>query len=411
MFTPYRRVLAEPGALLFSATGFVARLPISMVGLGIVLLVADATGSYALAGSVSAVYVLANAIFAILHGRLVDRLGQGRVLPAAVSAFAAALALTTWSVQADWPRVATYALAAVTGATLPQVGACVRARWAHVLGDPARIQTAFALESVVDEMVFILGPVLVTFLATLWHPVAGLAAAILSGLLGTLALAAQRDTEPPAQPRGGIGFAPTGPMPWALVAALTTVCFALGVVFGAAEVATVAFADERDATRWAGPLLALWSLGSLLSGILTGLVRWRSSPALRIKWGILALGLAMAPLTLISSMPLLGLLLFVGGFAISPTLISTLALTEQVVPRGRLTEGMAVLHTGLAAGIAPGAALAGVIVDVQGAAAAYAVPVVAGVVGALVAFTTVRAPVAVDGTQPAADLPRASTHD
>lgn len=392
MFTPYRRVLSEPGALLFSATGFVGRLPISMVGLGIVLLVAGATGSYGLAGSVSAVYVVANAGLAIVHGRLVDRLGQRLVLPAAISLFALALALTTWSVQADWPRAATYLLAAVMGAALPQVGACVRARWAHVLDDPGRVQTAFALESVVDEMVFILGPVLVTFLATLWHPVAGLATAGLFGVVGTLALAAQRDTEPPAHPRGAPDVTPAGPMPWRLVIALTAVCLALGVVFGAAEVATVAFADERDATGWAGPLLALWSLGSLLSGVLTGLVHWRSSPAVRIRWGILSLGLAMAPLTLITSMPLLGLLLLIGGFAISPTLIATLALTEQVVPRGRLTEGMAVLHTGLAAGIAPGAALAGLIVDARGAAAAYAVPVVAGVLGALVAFTTVRAP-------------------
>ena len=109
-----------------------------------------------------------------------------------------------------------------------------------------------------------------------------------------------------------------------------------------------------------------------------------------MRWGILSLGLAMAPLTVISSMPLLGLVLFLGGFAISPTMISTLALTEQSVPRGRLTEGMAVLHTGLAAGLAPGAALAGVLVDASGAAAAYAVPAVAGLVGALLAFTALR---------------------
>jgi len=390
MLSPYRRVLAEPGALLFSATGFVARLPISMVSLGIVLLVSDATGSYGLAGSVSAAYVVANAGLSIVHGRLVDRLGQSRVLPAAVSLFAAALALTTWSVEADWPRATTYILAAVAGAAIPQVGACVRARWSHVLDDPSRVQTAYALESVVDESVFILGPIVVTMLATWWHPVAGLAAAILSGVAGTLALTAQRSTEPPPHPRQVRQADGSGDMPWALVATLTAVCMALGVVFGGAEVATVAFADERDARQYAGPLLALWALGSLVSGVLTGLIRWRRPPATRVRWGILALGLAMVPLTVISSMPLLGLVLFLGGFAISPTLISTLSLTEQSVPRGRLTESMAVLHTGMAAGIAPGAALAGVLVDASGAAAAYAVPAVAGLVGALLAFATLR---------------------
>lgn len=393
MFTPYRRVLAVPGALLFSLSGFVGRLPISMVSLGLVLLVSDATGSYGLAGSVSAAYVVANAGLAIVHGRLVDRLGQARVLPLAIGIFAATLAACVWSVEADWPRAATYLLAAVSGASLPQVGACVRARWSHVLREPAQVQTAYALESVVDESVFILGPIAVTMLATWWDPVAGLAAAVLAGVAGTLALSAQRATEPPSHPRTRLADASapaTDPMPWPLVAALTCVCLCLGGVFGATEVATVAFADERDAEQYAGPLLALWALGSLLSGVLTGLVRWQRPPGTRVRWGILTLGLAMAPLMVVSSMWLLGLVLFVGGFAISPTLISTMALTERTVPRGRLTEGMAVLHTGMAAGIAPGAALAGVLVDASGPAAAYAVPVAAGLLGAVVAFATLR---------------------
>ncbi len=390
MFTPYRRILVLPGALVFSASGFLARLPISMVGLGLVLLVSEATGSYGLAGSVAAAYVFANAGFSIVHGRLVDRLGQSRVLPIAVTVFSVALALTTWSVEADWPLATTYSLAAVSGAAIPQVGACVRARWSHVLDDPREVGTAFALESVVDEVVFIVGPILVTFLATLWHPVAGLVTAILAGLVGTFVLTGQRRTEPPAHPRTRRTTEPHAAMPWGLVAALTVVCVALGVVFGAAEVATVAFADERDAKGWAGPLLALWSLGSLLSGVLTGVIRWRRSPAVRVRWGILALGLAMAPLTVTSSLPVLGLILFVGGFAISPTLIGALSLTQQAVPRSRLTESMAVLHTGLATGIAPGAVGAGLVVDHVGAAAAYAVPVVAGVIGAVVAFSTLR---------------------
>lgn len=394
MLSPYRRVLAEPGALLFSATGFVARLPMSMVGLGIVLLVSDATGSYGLAGSVAAAYIVANAGLSIVVGRLVDRLGQSRVLPIATGLFSVSLALTAWSVEADWPRATTYFLAAVAGAALPPVGACIRARWSHVLDDPGRVQTAFALEAVVDESVFILGPIVVTVLATWWHPVAGLAAAVLAGLAGTLFLAAQRSTEPPQHPRqvrpadDQVG----GPsaMPWALVATLTGILFALGMVFGGAEVATVAFADEKDARQLAGPLLALWALGSLLSGVLTGLIPWRRPPASRVRWGVLALGLTIVPLTVISSMPLLGLALFLGGFAISPTMISALALIEQSVPRGRLTESMAVLHTGLAAGIAPGATLTGVVVDASGAAAAYAVPAAAGLAGALLAFATLR---------------------
>ncbi len=300
MLTSYRRILGLPGTLLFSATGMVARLPMSMVSLGIVLLVSTATGSYGLAGSVSAAYLIANGGFAIAQGRLLDRLGQSRVLPVAVAIFGAALALLMWSVQAGWPVAVSYLLAAVSGAALPSVGACVRARWSHVLRSPDQLQTAFALEAVVDESVFMLGPILVTVLATAWHPVAGLTAALVSGVVGTLFFAAQRATEPPAHPRREA----TGPrpgMPWATVAPLALVCAALGTLFGAAEVTTVAFAEELGSKGYAGPLLALWALGSLIAGLVTGAVHWRRGPDHRLRWGSAAMMAAMLPLALIGS--------------------------------------------------------------------------------------------------------------
>src|SRR6478735_958360 len=145
MLTSYRRILAKPGALRFSMTGLVARLPISMIGLGIVLLVSAATGSYGVAGAISAAYMFANAGFSILQGRLLDRLGQGKVLAVASIGFGLAISLLAVSVQAGWPVGWTYVLAAVGGALLPQVGSSVRTRWSHVLEQPADVQTAFAL--------------------------------------------------------------------------------------------------------------------------------------------------------------------------------------------------------------------------------------------------------------------------
>ncbi len=269
MFTSYARVLGRPGALRFSLTGMFARLPISMVGLGIVLLVEASTGSYGLAGAVSAAYMLANALLAIAQGRLVDRLGQAPVLATASVVFGAALTTVIWSVQAGWPVAATYAAAALAGASLPQIGSCVRARWSHVLDAPADVQTAFALEAVVDEACFILGPILVTVLATAVHPVAGLGSAMVFGTLGGLLFAAQRGTEPPAQPHDR-RTGPRPPLPWRTLVPLVAVSGMLGVLFGAAEVTTIAFADEQGSRAWAGPLLALWALGSLVAGVVVG---------------------------------------------------------------------------------------------------------------------------------------------
>lgn len=384
MLTTYRRILARPGTALFSATGLVARLPIAMVGLGIVLLVEDASGSYGVAGAVSAAHLLANAFFAILQGKLLDRLGQSRVLPVVITVWGVALAMLMWSVESDWPIGLTYAFAVVAGASLPSVGSCVRARWSHVTRDPDELQTAFALEAVADETVFITGPILVTLLATAVHPVAGLTTALAAGVLGTYAFAAQRSTEPPTH-RPAAVRSERPRIPWAVLVPLTIVSTMLGLLFGAAEVATVAFAEEQDSKVFAGPLLALWAAGSLIAGVLSGAITWRRGPAYRLRWGALAMTVAMVPLTFIDSLLVMGAVLFVAGFAIAPTLIATMSLCERVVPPSRLTEGMAFLQTGLVAGVAPGAALAGVLVDSHGASTAYLVPVGGGVLALLAA--------------------------
>lgn len=385
MLDSYRRVLARPGAFAFSSAALVARLPISMVGLGIVLLVEERTGSYGLAGTVAAVFVLAEATFAVLHGRWVDHFGQARVLPLAISVFGAGLALMMLAVEQDWARPWTYVFAAVAGASLPQVGASVRTRWSHLLDEPADKQTAFALEAVLDEVVFVVGPVVVTLLATGWHPVAGLSFAVASGVLGTFALAVQRRTEPPAGRASPA--AERSPMPWRLVLPLALVCLTLGALFGAAEVTTVAFAEEQGARWVAGWLLAAWSFGSLVAGLVTGAVVWRSGPDVRLRWGSAAMALAMAPLAFVSSIPLMAVVLLVGGLAIAPTMISAMTMVEQGVAPGRLTEGMAILHTGIVAGVAPGASIAGFVVDHHGASAAYAVALAGGILGALAAQT------------------------
>ena len=385
----YGDVLGQPGALAFSLTGVVARLPISMAGLGIVLLVEGATGSYGLAGSVSAAYMVANAVLAILQGRLLDRWGQGAVLGIAGTVFGLATAVLVWSVEADWPRAASYVAAAVAGGSLPQIGSAVRARWAHVLERPGQVQTAYALEAVFDEVVFILGPILVTVLATLVDPVLGLAVAAVAGSLGAWAFALQRGTAPPAHAQRAAEE--TGiPLPWRTLVPLTVVSACLGVLFGAAEVTTVAFAEEQGSPAWAGGLLALWALGSLLSGVVTGAMTWRADTATRVRWGATAMACAMAPLFLVDSLPLMGLVLLVGGAAIAPTLIASMSLVESATPRARLTEGMALVQTGLVAGVAPGAAASGYVVDQAGAGPAYLVSLGAGVLAVLAALALPR---------------------
>jgi MFS family permease len=378
MLSAYRSVLTRPGAIWFSAAGLVGRLPLSMAGLGMLLLVQADTGSYAVGGSVSAAYMVANALVAIPLGRLVDTQGQARVLSLSALVFGGAMVLLVVAVRGDLPMGTTYAAAVLSGASLPPIDACVRTRWAHVLDRSEEVETAYAFEAVVDEAVFMTGPIVVTLLGTLVDPVAGIAATVVAGVGGSLAFAVQRGTEPPAHPRDES----TGPrvaLPWRTLAPLTVVCVALGLMFGAAELITVAFASDHGARSASGVLLALWAFGSLIAGAATGAIRFRRGLGQRVLWGSAGLVVAMAPLALVRDVALMGALMLVGGLAIAPTLIATTAMIEQVTPPARLTEGMALLQTGLVAGVAPGAAVAGIVVDHAGSSPAYLVPLGAAV--------------------------------
>ena len=390
MLDPFRRILALPGAFAFSATGLVARMPIAMLGLGIVLLVSERTGSYALAGSVSAVQVAAGAVAAPYQGRLVDRFGQARVLRLAALGFAVGIATTIAAVEGDWALPLPHLCAGLAGATLPQIGSAVRTRWRHVVQDRAQLDTAFALEAVVDEVIFILGPVLVTVLATSHHPWSGLVAAGLLGTGGALVLGMLRATQPPVHPRERGTRAAA--MPWRGLAPLMVVGAGLGSLFGSAEVVTVAFAEEAGNRALAGPMLAVWAAGSLLAGVIVGARPPRGHALGQLRWSATALTLTMAPLIVLPTVAGATGLLFFAGFAISPTLIASISLVERVVPPERLTEGISWVSTGMAAGIAPGAAISGLVIDSAGASMAYTVPVVSGAV-AVAAAWMVRRPV------------------
>jgi predicted MFS family arabinose efflux permease len=139
-------------------------------------------------------------------------------------------------------------------------------------------------------------------------------------------------------------------------------------------------------------MLALWALGSLLSGVVTGALHLAATNATRFRWGMLALGVLMLPLPFVGGFVPLAVFLFLSGFAVSPTLIASFAWIEESVPAGRLTEGITLFTTGLAAGLAPGAAAVGLVVDASGASASYWVPVAAGLAGAAVAFVTAVRP-------------------
>src|SRR3984957_11319822 len=194
---PYAEIFAITRAWRFSLARIIGRVPMSMDGLGTGLLLSAVTAHYGLASSVSAVGSLGGAACAPQLGRLVDRVGQHRVLIPVCVTFAFAVAGLTAAVALHAPDWTLFACGIVGGATMPQTGPMARARWSALLAGSPRLHTAFSLESVADELCFVIGPAAVTLLATEVRPAAGVICAALFALVGPLWFAAQRSTEPP----------------------------------------------------------------------------------------------------------------------------------------------------------------------------------------------------------------------
>ncbi|NKY14017.1 MFS transporter [Streptomyces somaliensis] len=386
MPSPYRAIFAAPGALGFSAAGLVGRMPLAMTGVGVLTMVTELSGRYGLAGLLTGTLALSAAVLGPQVSRLVDRYGQRRVLRPAtlvsVTALGALVLCAQWGLP-DWTLFA----CALTAGCVPSVGAMTRARWAEIYrGRPQELHTAYSLESIVDELCFILGPPLSIGLSTLWFPAAGPLLAGLFLLVGVEWLIAQRATEPAPHPPGEHVGARTSALRSPGLRVLVVAFVATGAIFGAVDVVTVAFAEEQGHKTASSLVLAVYAGGSCLAGAVFGTLRLKGSPARRWVVGVLAMAVSMIPLQLAGSLPTLALALFVAGLAIAPTMVTTMALVEAHVPRGQLTEGMTWTGTGLAVGVALGTSVSGGVVAAHGADAGYLVPGVAGALAAVVAF-------------------------
>lgn len=373
MFRRYRQVLGQRGAAGFSAAGALARLQMSMAGLGSIMLLQHERGSYALAGAIAAIYALSAAVIGPQVSRQIDIRGQRRVVPIQLAVhLPAILAMVAVAVFTGltWPL---YPLAFLAGAAQPSIGPLVRTRWTTLLSGRPELRTAFAWESLVDEMVFIVGPPFATILALQLFPSAAILLATVFLTAGTLLLLRQRGSEPRPVGRvqGGHGR-PAILLPG--VAGLTLIYVLVGGIFGAIEVTTVAVAKQSGYPAAGGLLLAVYSLASLLAGLVFGAVRVRASLLKQFVVSVIAMAAMTLPMPLLGNLVAVGIGLFLAGVACSPLLISQTALLESIVPKNRLTESMSWSSSGMAVGIAVASPLAGKVIDTVGAWAGYWVP-------------------------------------
>ncbi|MFC9979264.1 MFS transporter [Gordonia sp. NPDC127522] len=381
----YLELWRIPGAPALMVCGTIARLGHGVTIVAWLLLVRAVSGNYAEAGLIAGAISLATAFAAPVAGRLVDRFTVSRVLPVIAAAYSVTQLILLTVALTDQHVSMMLAVAVVTGALFPPISPAIRAGWTHLTragsGHEAQRTTAMAAESTVFELVFVLGPLLLSafVIATEGLGVddaatAGTASAIvvasLTTVLGTVAVArgaALRSVSANAEGGRTVGLGPLR-VPGFPTMLVITAAIAFG--FGASPVAIAAFADAHsggDGSAVTGLLIAIWSLGSAAGGLTYGALPWPeatiSGLARRAAVVLAALAVGYAAWNLTDSVPAFAAILVLTGAVIAPATAVLAELVAAAVPAGMLTEAFTWFTCVNMSVAALGGAIAGQVVE------------------------------------------------
>ncbi|AYL35175.1 MFS transporter [Streptomyces fungicidicus] len=386
MATGYLEILRARHATRLLVGTLVGRLPNVTAAIAIVLFVRAGGGTYSLAGGLAAVYGVANAVGQPVLGRLVDLRGQPRVqLPAAVLS---ALAMALFAFVGTEPRAVAYGAVTAAGLFTPPLEGGLRALWASVLPREDHVHRAYAMDAVAQEVMFTVGPLLVTVCASLWSPGAALVVLNAIGVLGALSVV----VSPPSRawrsaPREAHWL---GALRSRGLLALLAAFLCVGVALGSITVAAVGYADEHGGDQVYGWLMAGIGLGALVGGAVYGARQWAGEPARRLRVLVALLAVCYLPLMLTPGVVAMTLLTVVAGVFLAPAIACAFVLVDRHAPRGTVTEAFSWLVTTFTVGASVGTGLTGPVIEVGGAVWGFAVPGLAGGVSLLVLIATRR---------------------
>jgi MFS family permease len=382
----YLAVLRVPHVGALIAATLLARFPIGINALAIILYLRAERGSFAVAGAVAGALAAGSGVGAPVQGRLVDRFGQRRVLVPLGLVHGAALGLIVVSAEAGAAAAVLVAFGFLAGFAIPPTSSVLRSMWPTLLSDRQElIPSAYALDSVLIELIFILGPLLTAVVATLLSPPAALivsAASVIAGTVMFTALPPSRAMQPERdRPHAGVLGALASPG----VRTLVLTSLPAGVGIGICEVTIPAFSHEMGAAAAAGILLALWSLGSAVGGLAYG--AWLHRPALnRVHLAVTAaLPVSLLPMAAAPSVAAMALIVIPGGMFVAPLLATRNELIGWVAPEGSRTEAYTWPVTAFVGGIAIGSAVAGTIVEQASWRTAFLIAAASAAVGTIVA--------------------------
>jgi len=376
MFSPYRKLFAVPGALRFSIAGSIARLPISMTLLSITFVIVHVKHSYTLAGTVATGASLISTVFSPTWSRYADRLGQRKVLRFTVPFYIIFDLIFLIAISKNAPTYIWMSAIFLAEIFLPNVGSLVRRRWLRVLSeDRVMINTAYSYESFMDEIIFIIGPLVATSAATFISPAAGMIMGFSFMAVGTTLFISQRSTEPlpiKKDVKGKQGFVLGMPV----VQAVFFPFIFIGAFFNSLSLTVVGYSQQHHHAAYTGLVLAIWAAGSGVAAVFNGSIKWRLKDASRFRINLIAILVLSLPFFFIHSMVELALALFLSGLGVAPLIVAGYNVAEKSVPTEKVTETLSWVIAGLSLGGSLPGTLTGHIIDSQGAGKAFIVPII-----------------------------------
>ncbi|MFD7624734.1 MFS transporter [Streptomyces sp. NPDC059851] len=391
MAAGYAELLRTKHAARLLAGTLVGRLPNATAAIAIMLFVRAEGGSYSLAGALAAVYGVANAVGQPLLGRAVDLYGQPRVqLPSAV---VAALGMAWLALAGTGSAAVAYAAMVVAGFFSPPLEGGLRALWPSVLGGREdRVHAAYALDAVAQEVMYTVGPLIVTVSVALWSPAGALLVINALGVLGALSVVVSEPSRTwRSEPREAHWL---GALRSPGLRALLGAFFFVGMALGSIAVAAIAYSDDNGGQAVYGWLMAALGLGALVGGVVYGARQWSGAPERRLRLLVALLALGYLPLLLAPGPVAMTALTALAGVFLAPTIACAFIVVDRHAPVGTVTEAFSWLVTFFGVGAAAGTAVAGPAVELGGTVSGFAVPCAAGVAALLVLTFTQRVLVA-----------------
>ncbi|WP_405886388.1 MFS transporter [Streptomyces longwoodensis] len=386
MAAGYLEILKARHAARLLAGTLVGRLPNATAAIAVVLFVRAEGGSYSLAGVLAAVYGVANAVGQPVLGRLVDLHGQPRVqLPAAL---ASALAMAVFACTGLDPLPLAYVAVGAAGLFTPPLEGGLRALWPSVLRREDQVHTAYAMDAIAQEVMFTVGPLLVTLCVSLWSAGAALLVLNVLGVLGALSVVvsapsrAWRSAPREAHWLGALRS------PGLLV--LLGAFLFIGMALGSITVASVPYADDHGGDAVYGWLMAALGLGALLGGSVYGARTWPGAPERRLRLLVALLAVCYLPLMLMPGAVAMVALTALAGVFLAPAIACAFVIVDRHAPSGTVTEAFSWLVTTFTVGASVGTGVAGPVVEAGGARWGFAVPGAAGAVSLLVLLAAGR---------------------